>query len=325
MLQDSLDAERLVLCEQLTKARSRLDSHRTHAAHMETLPREIVENYYDLHMKLNFVKKKKQKRNYLRQISQIEEHHHNIQTDYKRYIKERDLVAAVAQYEKQVANVRAFVTYTVALHLDILEHEGFITPTNTPPDIDKLKGYCLTEKGEIATLVQEMHSLATSELLVKGLFDQLTSTELASVLSCFTSIRLSDDMKVLCVSSMEVNKRVKDTVAMIKESYDKYYDIETKAHTSFAEDYTLHYDMCQLIFEWCQARSDAECSEVLQKANYYGIVLGDFVKAVLKINNIAQELEKVCILQNNMKLLASIKAIPTLTMKSCVTNQSLYL
>ena len=46
---------------------------------------------------------------------------------------------------------------------------------------------------------------------------------------------------------------------------------------------------------------------------------------MLKINNISKELEKVCEITNNMKLLEKIKKIPDVTLKSIVTNQSLYL
>ena len=55
------------------------------------------------------------------------------------------------------------------------------------------------------------------------------------------------------------------------------------------------------------------------------IFLGEFVKAILKINNIAAEFEKVCELLQNLNLLQKIKNIPTLTLKYIVTNQSLYI
>ena len=55
-----------------------------------------------------------------------------------------------------------------------------------------------------------------------------------------------------------------------------------------------------------------------------GIFLGEFVKAVLKINNISSEIEKVAEMIGNVTLLSKIRQIPGLTMKFVVTNQSLY-
>ena len=46
---------------------------------------------------------------------------------------------------------------------------------------------------------------------------------------------------------------------------------------------------------------------------------------MLKINNIAHELEKLAELQSNMALLAKVKLIPDITLKSIANNQSLYL
>ena len=49
------------------------------------------------------------------------------------------------------------------------------------------------------------------------------------------------------------------------------------------------------------------------------------MKAILKINNIAKEIEKICEIKNNIVLLEKIKQIPALTLKYVVSNQSLYL
>ena len=64
-----------------------------------------------------------------------------------------------------------------------------------------------------------------------------------------------------------------------------------------------------------------EFSNILKK----DIFVADFVKAVLKLNNIVSELEKVCLLDNKLELLSKLKKIPDLTLKSIVYSNSLYL
>jgi hypothetical protein len=54
------------------------------------------------------------------------------------------------------------------------------------------------------------------------------------------------------------------------------------------------------------------------------VFIGEFVKALLKINNISSEMEKLAELTGNMALLVKLKEIPNLTLKYVVTNQSLY-
>ena len=73
------------------------------------------------------------------------------------------------------------------------------------------------------------------------------------------------------------------------------------------------------------AATEGECKQIQQKSKQIGISIGEFTKAILKINNIANEFDKICTIQGNMKLLEAIKQSPQLTLKSIATNQSLYL
>ena len=64
---------------------------------------------------------------------------------------------------------------------------------------------------------------------------------------------------------------------------------------------------------------------ILQNLAYdKGIFLGEFVKALLKINNISCEMEKIAEMTGNIAFLSKLREIPNLTLKYVVTNQSLY-
>jgi hypothetical protein len=64
---------------------------------------------------------------------------------------------------------------------------------------------------------------------------------------------------------------------------------------------------------------------VLQRlASEKEIFLGEFVKALLKINNIGAEMEKIAEMVGNIEFLSKLREIPNLTLKYVVTNQSLY-
>jgi hypothetical protein len=107
--------------------------------------------------------------------------------------------------------------------------------------------------------------------------------------------------------------------------YNKYRDMEIKNNINTGIDYSLHYDLLNYIDEWCVAQSVEECKLVLQKlSEEKQIFLGEFVKALLKINNIANEMEKIAELVGNISFLSKLKEIPTMTLKYVVTNQSLY-
>ena len=52
--------------------------------------------------------------------------------------------------------------------------------------------------------------------------------------------------------------------------------------------------------------------------------MGDFIKALLKINNINNEMIKVCNILNNLELLEKLNEIEYKILKFIATNQSLY-
>jgi len=55
------------------------------------------------------------------------------------------------------------------------------------------------------------------------------------------------------------------------------------------------------------------------------VFLREFVKAILKINNISSEMEKVAEYIGNVSLLKKLQEIPGKTLKYVATSQSLYI
>ena len=88
----------------------------------------------------------------------------------------------------------------------------------------------------------------------------------------------------------------------------------------------MHYDLLEYMGQWCDASSVEECKYMLQQLELgKGIFLGEFVKAVLKINNISGEMEKIAESIGNMELLSRLREISGLTLKFVATTQSLYI
>jgi hypothetical protein len=87
----------------------------------------------------------------------------------------------------------------------------------------------------------------------------------------------------------------------------------------------MHYDLLVYVDEWYEAKSADQCKIILEQlSEEKGIFLGEFVKALLKINNISCEMEKVAEMTSNIAFLSKLREIPQMTLKYVVTNQSLY-
>jgi superfamily II RNA helicase len=234
--------------------------------------------------------------------------------DYKNWLIKKDGLSIL---EDNIKNLDEIIMSSVTRSRQLLLDQEFINKVE-----DKLT---LTTKGRLAFNLHEIHPLAMAEFMNSKQIESLTANQIASVLSIFTDVRISDDCKIFQVNMVHCSQSVKNAVNSIKFWYDKYYDLETKYQTEFIDDYTIHYDMMELIEKWTYAKDEVECKEILDEASYWGIYGGTFIKAVFKINNIAMELEKVYEENENLAMKEKMKGIQYLILKSIAVNQSLYI
>ena len=105
----------------------------------------------------------------------------------------------------------------------------------------------------------------------------------------------------------------------------EYQEKEIQYNIQSGLDYNIHFDLMNYVIEWCACEKVEECKVLLQKlVNEKEIFLGEFVKALLKINNISSEMEKIAEMTGNISFLNKLREIPNMTLKYVVTNQSLY-
>ena len=111
----------------------------------------------------------------------------------------------------------------------------------------------------------------------------------------------------------------------VSKMYNDYDVKETNMKINTGFDYNIHYDLIYYVEKWCDCKDIESCKLVLQEiGTEKQIFLGEFVKALLKINNISSEMEKIAEMTGNIAFLSKLKEIPNMTLKYVVTNQSLY-
>ena len=204
-------------------------------------------------------------------------------------------------------------------HLKILEKHNFIIQG------DKFQEYDLTEMGKMASNINEIHCLAIAELVNDDAFTNLNVLELTSTLSVFCDLRLSDNNKIHNIDYVNTSDKVKQTVKKIKKVYNKYYDEETLHETNFMFNYNIQYDLIEMVYKWANSDDEIECQNIIKEMEQWDIYIGNFTKSILKICNIAMEMENICLIQNNLDLLKSLREVSEKLKKFIVTNQSLYL
>ena len=183
------------------------------------------------------------------------------------------------------------------------------------------------EKGSIATYIQETHCLAFTDLLVKhNYFKEYSANEIAALLSCFANIRVKDDLKIFNTNKLTPNPQFNSLLDSIKITYENYITEELRYNIETNDSVSYMFEMVNPILEWCNSEDEQNCKSILNKCQQeYTVFPGEFIKAILKINNMVNELKSVAEYMSNVDLLHKLSLIPDLTLKFIATNQSLYI
>jgi len=309
LMSNDIEKSRLFITEEIVQIKKLLDIKTAMPPRVNI---HLLREYDDIMTALPMAARKKRK-TLSRRKEILEDECKFFREEYAKFVSVQHTKLDLGKKEAALLGVDSRIKNDIGLHVKILTENKFIVD-NT-----------LTEKGLLAANIQEMHCLAMADILIAKTLNDLEVSELAAVLSIFTSVSVRQDNSVVKVSHITAPENVKQIISDIKTAYNKYYDIESYNKTDFVNDYDIHYNMCELVYRWCKASTEEECYKIFNEAIYYNISRGEFVKAMLKINNVAHELEKLAELQSNIALLEKAKLIPTVTMKSIATNQSLYL
>lgn len=317
MIRGDVDDEIKELYYKSTKLAQEIDNYVLVVQRLKSPP-NIIMDYIELSDKLQ-VSYNKQKRDCDKKINQIKEEYVFIEKDvvtFKNYLKKVEELNVV---EKEMKELEKTMENNVNFILNILRNDGFINNDN----IENNGKYSLTTKGLIASQLREIHCLSFPKIIETSVFKQLTAKQIVSILSCFTNVNVSEDLKAFFpITKDEI---VKNIIVEFNKDLQEYFMMEIKNLISTGSDYNIHYDLIEYVIKWCDCKNSEECKFFLQNLEKEkGIFLGEFVKALLKINNISAEMEKVAELTGDMELLSKLREIPEMTLKYIVTNQSLY-
>ena len=240
-----------------------------------------------------------------------------IKNDFKYIHKLKLLVSQNDKIKTSIVNSENYINQLYNNHLEILKNQNFIDENHN-----------LTTKGIVAYNIQEIPSMPFTTLIIElnnaKKLNNFTAKDFICFFSIFTSIRIQEQYKVYDLNSINITSKTKMLIKEYEKQSFKFQDIELKYNLTTSHN-EIHYDICELVDKWCRVSNESESIKIFEELDYWGIFLGDFIKAILKINNIASEMENICENIENIKLLKIMKEIPNITLKSVITNQSLYL
>ena len=100
----------------------------------------------------------------------------------------------------------------------------------------------------------------------------LTPDEITVILSIFTNIRVSDENKVYDHTILDIPYSCKK-IDSIKTYINKYLDIEVFYCGCLAKNYEIQFNVCEIMYKWCNASNENECSKIFEELEYWDIFL----------------------------------------------------
>jgi hypothetical protein len=216
--------------------------------------------------------------------------------------------------------MESYICRQVAAICEIMSKDGFLE--TTPEGV-----YRTTDLGVVASHVAEVHPLILSQCIVRweAAGEHLTTVQLVGLFSCFTDCKVAMEYSTHQISISDTSLQSK--ITEVYRTYLQYNDHEQEAyvHTGIKYDDSISFDLVELAMGWCSCETELECRQYIQQeVDKYGISVGDFVKALLKIVAIAKEWMNVCELRGMTDLLYRLSGIEPMLLKYVATSQSLY-
>lgn len=202
--------------------------------------------------------------------------------------------------------------------LALLDYHGYIKVKNVETG-NIFEDIQINKKGVIASQINECNPLLLTEMIISDIFDDLSAQEIVGLLALFINdVKTGEEITVKQVNG---TKNLHQKFHQIEKLIDTFIESEKYYYLEFyLKDYwKVNYEMVDLALEWAAGKS---LGEVLIKTDMYE---GNFVKNMLKIANIAQDLSCLFKIHGELEIIPKLNKIAELIVRDVVTINSLYL
>lgn len=179
-----------------------------------------------------------------------------------------------------------------------------------------LKDNIITTKGIIASQINDCNSIILTEIIMANMFDNLEEVDIVGVIALFIDDNIFGEDHFLYIS----NKKVSSCIKYIQEMVDNFVNYEHNHGINIrSSDYwKINNNFVNIALNWASNKSLAETINGQ-------IYIGNFVKNILKINNIIKDMICLHTLYGNLCVIPKLENIERLLVRDVVTINSLYL
>lgn len=285
--------------------------------------KQLIEEYQKLQDEISNSKKAKKRKEIDKKMNEIKSSTRMFDHIMKSWKQLESTLNEIEEIQREILAYMEFFETQTKKFIALLSHFEFISK------MENEEKFTISEKGVHASHIQEVHCLCLADILCStNNFEDFTEIDIVAYLSIFCDIKIKDDIRITSPDSITFeNKKVYDAIVLTTTKLNEYTDYATSLQLyQNVKEENLCYDLIESFYQWCEASTEEECRGILfTLQNNYDVFSGEFIKSILKINNVTSELTKVCESSQLVSLQHKLSKISGLTLKFIATNQSLYL
>ena len=137
-------------------------------------------------------------------------------------------------------------------------------------------------------------------------------------MATFLNTKLSGDFEPT-IMSLSISRNGKDALEKIGKLNNELYRIVEAQSLYLDTDWEIHLSMISATYDWL---TGSDLNTILQT---YDIFPGNFVKDMVKLNNIAQDIVKTAEVLNKIELVEKLNNIESKLLRDSVSLDSLYI
>lgn len=299
---NSIENEIKTLEEELNQDNNQDNQNQNQNQNQDQIKYFKLEGYIKSGITLN----KQQKKDYIALKKIIDSN-----TNKKNIIEINNKTVKLQELKKQLENQKSWIEYNYNCSLDFLNKIGYISNNE------------LTNRGVIAYNINDCNSLILTELLLEDYLTDLSSAEIVGVLGMF----IDDDVKesntelgvgeIIKDDTPENLEKIYKKVVKLTDTFDNYWNAQKYNIFIDPNYWKLNKKFINIAYKW---GSGCGIHETI-----YDTYEGNFIKNMLKIYNIIQNLKILCEISKKIELIPVLEETDTVILRDIVNVNSIYL
>jgi superfamily II RNA helicase len=247
----------------------------------------------------------------------------NFKEYYQKYNEYNQLNDELSNINKRIIINQNIINDNSKNMIQFLVDIDYMCKTALNKNLNEITKEDITVKGIIASYITECNPIILTEIIVNDLLLELDLIDIIVLLSMLIQdtnnpLQESDDKNGLFFDYTILSENIKSVCKFLREQTSKYIELEQYCGIYDSEKWELITDFINPAKMWAEKKT-------IQKITQTGIYEGTFVRNMLKISNIVNNIETLCKIHGSIELLPKLVDVNNIIMRDIVSVNSLYI